>query len=216
MTAIPWPTGPAVPRVLACVDVARSRAAGVAPLDLAATLADAGADVWWRDTSPTRDARLRAVLARLGADRVVLGGDPAAALAAGATRLHLPARALGAAAACSAPVGSGASVHDAGELAAAVEVGVAYVTVSPVWPTASKPGHPAPLGLDGLRRLAVASPVPVLALGGVTIERAAAAVRAGAYGVAAIAPFLTRDPVEAYRLLAQAVAESGAPRGSDA
>jgi len=80
----------------------------------------------------------------------------------------------------------GRSCHDARELAAAGTERVDYVTLSPVFPTASKPGHGPPLGLAGLGHLAREATVPVYALGGVVPGRAAECVAAGAYGVAAL------------------------------
>lgn len=60
-----------------------------------------------------------------------------------------------------------------------------YVVAGHVFPSASKPGR-EPLGLDGLARIAAASPVPLLAIGGITPERVPAVIAAGAQGVAVI------------------------------
>ncbi len=60
----------------------------------------------------------------------------------------------------------GKSCHDAAEIAAAVEDGADYVTLSPFFPSASKPGYGT--GLD-LNAVAAAASLPVLALGGVTL-----------------------------------------------
>ncbi|MFY1635924.1 thiamine phosphate synthase [Solwaraspora sp. WMMB335] len=77
----------------------------------------------------------------------------------------------------------GRSCHDETELGRLTVEN--YVTVSPVFPTASKPGYGPPLGLAGLARLARLAPVPVFALAGVTSgEQAAACRAAGAAGVA--------------------------------
>ena len=79
----------------------------------------------------------------------------------------------------------GRSCHGVASVAAAVREGCDYVTVSPVFPTASKPGYGPPLGLAGLRdAVAAAGPVRVYALGGVTPANAAACIDAGASGVA--------------------------------
>lgn len=80
----------------------------------------------------------------------------------------------------------GFSAHNAGEVARAAEAGMDYVTASPVFTPTSKEMRSPPLGLAGLRRLAEASPVPVVALGGVTPANAADCLAAGAVGVAAI------------------------------
>lgn len=99
----------------------------------------------------------------------------------------------------------GRACHSAAEVVAAT--GLAYVTVSPVYPSASKPGYGPPLGLSTLRNWCAACAVPVLALGGVDSPvRAAACVRAGAAGVAVMGAVMTAtDPAAAVRQLVQAV-----------
>jgi len=77
----------------------------------------------------------------------------------------------------------GASCHDEAELARAD--GADWIFLGPVFPTASKPGGAA-LGLERLAALCAAAPAPVYAVGGVTAERLADCLAAGAVGVAAI------------------------------
>jgi thiamine-phosphate pyrophosphorylase len=60
-----------------------------------------------------------------------------------------------------------------------------YATVSPVFPTASKPGYGPPLGLAGLKTLAARTTRPVYALGG--IETAAQIAECRAHGAAGVA-----------------------------
>lgn len=79
----------------------------------------------------------------------------------------------------------GRSCHDEEEVARATGEGAAWVTLSPVAPTASKPGHGPALGTGGVRRAAaVAGGTPVLALGGVEPSHVPALRAAGAHGVA--------------------------------
>ena len=124
--------------------------------------------------------------------RVVVNGRADVALAAGAHGVHLPAsappaarvRALG-------PRGwlIGRSVHAAGEArAAGADGAVDYLLLGTVFATASKPGR-IPCGLAELARAAAASAVPVLAIGGVTLERVHEVARTGAAGVAGIGLF---------------------------
>ena len=87
----------------------------------------------------------------------------------------------------------GRSCHDAAELARATAEGCDYVTVSPVFPSPSKPGYGPPLGPAGLGSLCSSSVPPVYALGGVTPERVAACRKAGAYGVAVMGSVM-REP----------------------
>ena len=113
----------------------------------------------------------------VGADGVHLpgGGDPRAA------RRQLPGALIG------------VSAHSARDAAAALRAGADYVTVSPVFLTASKPGYGPALGLDGLTRMVMAAPGPVLALGGVTPDNAALCRAAGAGGVAVMGEVMRAD-----------------------
>ena len=79
-----------------------------------------------------------------------------------------------------------------------------YVTLSPIYPTATKPGYGPALGPS--RAAALAGNVPWLALGGVhSPQRVAACAVAGAIGVAVLgAVMCADDPEGATRLLADA------------
>jgi len=80
----------------------------------------------------------------------------------------------------------GVSVHDLAEAEAARLSGPDYLVVGPVFATASHPGR-APLGLATLQQIvAAAGDLPVIAIGGMTIDRVREVRGAGAYGVAAI------------------------------
>jgi thiamine-phosphate diphosphorylase len=82
----------------------------------------------------------------------------------------------------------GKSVHDLGEAEAAKAEGADYLFVGPVYATTSHADRPIPpLGLDGLRAIVrLVRDLPVIAIGGVTPERAGAVRASGAYGAAAI------------------------------
>lgn len=106
----------------------------------------------------------------------------------------------------------GRSCHDLAEVRAAVAAGAAYVTLSPFAATASKPGHGPPLPPQAYAEAARAcagSPTRVLALGGVEPGSAAAAVRAGAHGVAVMGAVMrAADPAATVRALLHAVEEA--------
>ena len=87
----------------------------------------------------------------------------------------------------------GRSCHGASELAAADDEGCDYVTLSPVYLTPSKPGYGPALGPAGLASLTASTRSPVFALGGVTPDRVAPCLAAGAYGVAVMGAIM-RDP----------------------
>jgi thiamine-phosphate diphosphorylase len=128
-------------------------------------------------------AALRAVLADAGGQLIVAGADP---LGGGA--VHLAA--AGPYPPPDLPL-VGRSCHDEAELSRLSTEH--YAMVSPVFPTPSKPGYGPPLGLDGLARLAARSPVPVLALGGITPDNAAGCLAAGAAGVAVMGAVMRAD-----------------------
>jgi thiamine-phosphate pyrophosphorylase len=111
--------------------------------------------------------------------------DIDAVIVAGAGAVHLPSGADPAAARRGLPGALiGVSAHSAEEASAVLRAGADYVTVSPVFVTASKPGYGPALGLDGLARVVAQAPGPVIALGGITPENAALCRAAGAHGVA--------------------------------
>ncbi|HZL56859.1 MAG TPA: thiamine phosphate synthase [Bryobacteraceae bacterium] len=64
--------------------------------------------------------------------------------------------------------------------------GADYAILAPIFPPTSKPPERAPLGVETLRRAAHASPVPLLALGGITNFNASECIQAGAAGIAGI------------------------------
>jgi thiamine-phosphate pyrophosphorylase len=123
------------------------------------------------------------------------------ALVAGARGVHLPANGLPTRAARRL-LGSdqilGRSAHSADEARKAFDDGADYVFLGPIWETSSHPGQ-RPLGLNVLRGF---SSLCVVAIGGVTAERAAECRDAGAWGVAAIsALWNAKDPGAAARTM---------------
>ncbi len=151
---------------------------------------------------------------------VTVNGDLAAARAAGAAGLHLPAgddlgnrlaearRVLGPGALL------GASCHSLEEAAAAAAAGAGYVTLSPVFESASKPGYGPALGPAGLQAMAARLAVPAIALGGVAAGNAGTCLTAGAAGVAVMGAILAAaDPAAAARALLAALAEANSAAG---
>ena len=86
----------------------------------------------------------------------------------------------------------GRSCHSREEVTRAGGEGCDYVTVSPVFPTPSKPGYGPVLGAEGLASIVCVGP-PAYALGGVQPGDVAACVAAGARGVAVMGPVM-RNP----------------------
>ena len=131
-------------------------------------------------------------LTRGTATRIVVNDRLDVAIACGADGVHLRGDSIAAARARSmAPAGFliGRSVHRADEaVRAAPEVD--YLIAGTVFPTSSKPGLDRLLGLAGLASIVRAVSVPVLAIGGVSMDRIASVAEAGAAGVAAIGLFV--------------------------
>ncbi|HSC58512.1 MAG TPA: thiamine phosphate synthase [Gemmatimonadales bacterium] len=95
----------------------------------------------------------------------------------------------------------GRSVHSLPAAQHAIADGADYLMVGSVFDTGTHPGR-APAGVELVRRVAALGR-PVIAIGGITVERAAEVRAAGAWGVAAIrALWHAADPAAAARALA--------------
>jgi thiamine-phosphate pyrophosphorylase len=84
----------------------------------------------------------------------------------------------------------GVSTHSLAEAQKARDQGADFVLFGPVFETESKKGFGGPQGIEKLRLVAgEVDPLPVIAIGGITLENAADCLRAGASGIAAIRLF---------------------------
>lgn len=83
----------------------------------------------------------------------------------------------------------GASCHSLEESLKAEAGGADYILLGPVFDTPSKRRYGPPLGLDKLSEVANRIRIPVLALGGITVERVRLCLEAGATGIAGIRLF---------------------------
>jgi thiamine-phosphate pyrophosphorylase len=158
---------------------------------------DAGVDliqVRERDLEAAELASLVAdllAITRPTVTRLIVNDRLDVALACGADGVHLRSDSIAVAAARRlAPAGFliGRSVHGVDEAAAAN--GADYLIAGAVFPSESKPPAHARLGIDGLRAVAGAVTAPVLAIGGITIERLEEVAASGVAGVAAIGLFV--------------------------
>ena len=81
----------------------------------------------------------------------------------------------------------GLSTHTPAELARAKAVQPSYLAIGPIYPTTLKVMPYAPVGLDDLTRWAkLAKPYPVVAIGGISLERMAGVLACGVDGVAVV------------------------------
>ncbi|MCJ2137882.1 thiamine phosphate synthase [Methylobacterium sp. J-026] len=165
--------------------------------------------IWFRDRDLEPDARRRlgaavaeAVRARGGV--LTVGGDVALARALGADGVHLgggsgPEAIAAARSALGAAALIGVSAHAFQEAVRAAAAGADYVTLSPIYPTASKPGYGPALGPDGLAA-ARAAGLPLVALGGIGLDQIAACRAAGAAAIAIMGGLMQADdPSDAAR-----------------
>jgi thiamine-phosphate pyrophosphorylase len=118
--------------------------------------------------------------------RISVHADYDAAMSTGATGVHLSRH--GSIKTARAFLGDraliGVSAHDRNEVRQAAALGADYVTLSPIFASASKPGYGPALGLTALAEIAKAVPIPIYALGGVDAGNATDCRVAGAAGVA--------------------------------
>ncbi|MCS7251663.1 MAG: thiamine phosphate synthase [Thermoflexus sp.] len=102
----------------------------------------------------------------------------------------------------------GISAHNLEEALRGAEEEADYITLSPIFPSISKPGYGPTLGLDTLREVARAVPIPVIALGGITPENARACREAGAAGIAVLGSVMgAEDPVKVIQAYLESLRE---------
>ena len=159
--------------------------------DIVRDAVDAGARwVWFRDRDLERNERRRLALrladiVQSAGGRLSIGGDVELAADTGTGAVHV--RDLAGIPHARRMLGSlalvGLSAHSVADVADAKQAGADYVTLSPIHETASKPGYGPGLGTQAITQAARIG-IPVVALGGIAADNAAAAIQAGAAGVA--------------------------------
>lgn len=206
-----------LPPLYAILDVQYARSRGLAPLDLVdiwlgagvrlvqlrakelatgplVELADAiGTRV--RGAGGTFVVNDRADVARMvSADGVHVGQDD---LSPRAVRALVGSTAL-----------VGLSTHTERQVAEACREPVSYIAIGPVFATQSKAAGNQPVGLTGVRRaaeLAGAAGLPVVAIGGISLDRARDVLSAGASAVAVISDLLAGEPAQRARQFIEAL-----------
>ena len=93
----------------------------------------------------------------------------------------------------------GLSTHTLAELARAHAVGPSYLAIGPIYPTTLKVMPYEPVGLERLKAwVPHAAPYPVVAIGGISLERLPGVIACGVDGVAVVsAVTLAADPQQA-------------------
>ena len=176
--------------------------------------AAAGA-AWIQIREKDLEARELAELARLAVEitngttaRILVNGRLDVALAANAAGVHLGENSLPLEAVADWRRSTGrmdfligASCHSLDAARAAGRGGADYILFGPVFATPSKAAFGPPQGIERLREVCAGVKIPVLAIGGITLENMRECLDAGAAGIAAIRLF--QDARNAGELSAQ-------------
>lgn len=167
----------------------------ISELALAESLAGSGVElIQYRDkTASSRryfeiSRQLVHVLGPCGA-RLIVNDRPDVALLAGAGGVHVGREDLGvedARAICGTDRWVGVSTHTLEQLAEADRTSADYVAFGPIFQTATKKNPDPVVGTELLRRARAMTKKPLVAIGGITLERAADVYRAGADSLAVI------------------------------
>jgi thiamine-phosphate pyrophosphorylase len=159
-----------------------------------AELADAGVEILQyrnkQDADETVAEDARGIREAAGGMKLILNDRVALAARIGWDGVHvgqedLPAREARKLVGPAAWVGL--STHNETQLRAANLEPVNYIAIGPVFATASKANPDPVIGLEGVRRALSLTNKPLVAIGGITAETAAAVIEAGADAVAVIA-----------------------------
>ena len=132
--------------------------------------------------------------------RVVVNDRLDVALAVGAHGVHLGTQSLPALAVRRWVPDNfliGVSCHSIEEALAAEAAAADYIVLGPIFATLSKLAYGLPLGLGKLREVAARVQVPLLALGGMDIQRVKPCLAAGATGIAGISIIQNSDSLQA-------------------
>lgn len=215
--------GVGIPPLYVIVDADVAARAGWTPLDLAGACLAGGARLLQLRAKPLASGPLlelaAAVVARArAAGAAVIVNDRAdLARLARADGVHvgqddLPPAAVRGLLGADAVVGR--STHTPEQIARALDEPISYLAIGPVFDTATKVTGCAPVGLEGVARAAAAAHprgIPVVAIGGITLDRAGEVLDAGAASVAVISDLIEGgDPAARVRAY---VGRLGGPLG---
>lgn len=95
----------------------------------------------------------------------------------------------------------GISTHSHEELGTALAAKPDYVALGPIWETKLKKMKWQPQGLERLKEWAEKSPVPIVAIGGITLERAPKTFKTGTTSIAVVTDIVA-DPNPEQRIKA--------------
>ena len=167
----------------------------ISELELAEALAGSGVELiqYRHKTASSRQLfdisrRLSTALVPRGV-RLIVNDRPDIAFLAGAGGVHVGQDDLSvedARAVCGPDRWVGVSTHTLEQLTAADRTTADYIAFGPIFPTATKKNPDPVVGTELLRRARQMTKKPLVAIGGITLERAAEVYRAGADSLAVI------------------------------
>jgi thiamine-phosphate pyrophosphorylase len=206
-----------LPRLYAIVDIDACARAQRIPIDVADAFLSAGASCLQLRAKGSESgalldlAREMTAAARRAAASVIVNDRADIAALAEADGVHVGQDDLPAAFARRL-VGDlrvvGLSTHTESQLESAVAEPISYLAVGPVFGTGTKDTGYDAIGLDAVRRAAAIAKragLPLVAIGGITLERAPAVIDSGADSVAIISDLLIGDPATRARAFISAL-----------
>jgi len=148
-------------------------------------------------------ARELAEAARTGGARFFVNDRPDVASLAGADGVHVGQDDLGveeARGVVGPDAWVGLSTHNIEQFEKALSSSADYIAVGPIFATTSKANPDPVVGLELIRRARRLTERPIVAIGGITLERAAEVIEAGADSVAVISDVLgAENPADRVR-----------------
>jgi thiamine-phosphate pyrophosphorylase len=193
------------------------------PIELTKKLLDAGARLFqYRNkTSSSREllhaSQALCLTVRQRGGTFLVNDRADIAHLAGANGVHLGQGDLGVSAARKV-VGKdcliGLSTHNLQQFNAAIESCVDYIAIGPIFPTSGKQNPDPVVGIDFIRTVRKLTTKPIVAIGGITLERTRQVLDAGADSVAVISDILkARKPADRARQYLQTIPAAAQPAG---
>lgn len=193
-------------------------------MELAEIWAESGVRlIQYRDKSSSPAhvcAQTKELVARLsqGSALLIVNDRPDIAAIAGAAGVHvgqddLPveqARRI-----CAPPRWVGVSTHNLDQVRAAAATSADYIAVGPIFPTGTKQNPDPVVGIEFLREARRLTRKPLIAIGGITLDRTADVLRAGADSIAVIRDLVSAgDPAVRAREFVAVAAKAIADRNT--
>lgn len=169
------------------------------PISQTRNLIDAGVRLFqYRNKiAPAREllhaSQALCITARQHGATFLVNDRPDVARLAGANGVHLGQKDLNVQASRQIVGGDaiiGLSTHNLEQFQAAIDADPDYIAVGPIYPTDSKKNPDPVVGVDFLRRVRKLTQKPIVAIGGITLERAREVMEAGADSIAVVSDIL--------------------------